>query len=81
MASRFSIVVFIFLYILTGHSIHPALIYSIMLFHNCMALHKLMNKANNLEDIKMSIAKIQDYLINKEKDSSYITRSFTNIAD
>lgn len=64
MASRFSIVVFIFLYTITGHAIHPALIFSIMLFHNCMALHKLMNKANNLEDIRISITKIEDYLIN-----------------
>jgi hypothetical protein len=33
-----------------------------------------MNKANNLEDIGISLDKIEGYLINDEKDGSYISR-------
>jgi hypothetical protein len=43
---------------MSGHEINSALIFSIMLFYNSMGLHKLMNKANNLEDISISLAKI-----------------------
>lgn len=37
-----------------------------------------MIKANNLEDINISLGKIEEYLINEEKDNSYITRRFSN---
>ncbi|XP_031505871.1 ABC transporter C family member 13 [Nymphaea colorata] len=39
-----------------------------------MGLHKIMNKANSIGDIDLSIAKIEEYLCNQEKDRSYIAR-------
>jgi hypothetical protein len=40
-----------------------------------MALHKILNKANNLEDINISLAKIEAYLKTEVSDNSYITRA------
>jgi len=57
-ASRISIVVFILLYSLTGHQLQSALIFSVMLFFRYMGLHKIMNKANNLDDMDISLIKI-----------------------
>lgn len=80
-ASRISIIVFILIYSLNGHPINSALIFSLLLFYNSMGLHKLMIKANNLEDINISLGKIEEYLINEERDSSYINRSLSSEAE
>ena len=64
-ASRVSIIVFILIYSLNGNPINSALVFSIMLFYNSMGLHKLMIKANNLEDINISLGKIEEYLVNE----------------
>lgn len=63
-ASRISIIVFILIYSLNGNPINSALIFSLLLFYNSMGLHKLMIKANNLEDINISLGKIEEYLVN-----------------
>lgn len=77
-ASRISIVVFILLFSLRGHALQSALIFSVMLFYRYMGLHKIMNKANNLEDMDISLAKVEAFLSNNEKDSSYLTRQSSN---
>lgn len=71
-ASRIATIIFILLNHVQGHSIHTTLVFSVLLFFNFMALHKIVNKANSLEDVNISITKIEDYLRRKEKDSSYI---------
>ncbi len=57
-ASRICIVIFIALQYLSGREIYSTLVFSVILFFHFMALHKLMNKANNLEDIGISLVKI-----------------------
>lgn len=57
-SSRVSIVVFALLYTLNGNPIDGALIFSVLLFFHNMLLHKLMNKANTLDDINISLAKV-----------------------
>lgn len=63
-SSRFSIIVFAFLYTLNGNPINSALVFSVLLFFHNMLLHKLMNKANSLDDINISLGKIEEFLIN-----------------
>lgn len=64
-SSRFSIIVFAFLYTLNGNQINSALVFSVLLFFHNMLLHKLMNKANSLDDINISLGKIEEFLINE----------------
>jgi ABC-type multidrug transport system fused ATPase/permease subunit len=77
-ASRISIVVFILLYSLSGHTLQSALIFSTMLFYRYMGLHKIMNKANSLEDMDISLNKVENFLSTQERDSSYHTRRPTS---
>lgn len=73
-ASRISIVVFIILFSISGNSLQSGLIFSVMLFFRYMGLHKIMNKANSLEDMDISLGKIEAFLSNPERDLSYLTR-------
>jgi ABC-type bacteriocin/lantibiotic exporter with double-glycine peptidase domain len=73
-ASRISIVVFIILFSLSGNTLQSGLIFSVMLFFRYMGLHKIMNKANSLEDMDISLGKIETFLSNPERNMSYLTR-------
>ena len=73
-SSRFSIIVFTFLYTINGNPINSALVFSVLLFFHNMLLHKLMNKANSLDDINISLGKIEEFLINEERDCTFIER-------
>ncbi len=57
-ASRISIVVFIILFSISGNSLQSGLIFSVLLFFRYMGMHKIMNKANSLEDMDISLGKI-----------------------
>lgn len=80
-SSRISIIVFVLLYTLNGNPIDSALVFSVLLFFHNMLLHKLMNKANSLDDINISLEKIEKHLINEERDCSFMERSISGEAE
>jgi hypothetical protein len=43
-----------------------------------MALHKILNKANTLEDVKISLTKIEAYLTTEGRDYSHIAHGQAN---
>lgn len=61
-ASRIGILIFIIFYAWDGQSLTAIVTFTILLFYNYMSLNKLIAKINNIDDMEISLVKIEEYL-------------------
>lgn len=55
-----------------GNTLSSVITFTLLLFYNYMSLNKFVEKINNIDDVEISIIKIEEYLSNQEKDHSYL---------
>lgn len=71
-ATRIGIFVYVIIYVLMGNTLSSVITFTLLLFYNYMSLNKFVEKINNIDDVEISIIKIEEYLSNQEKDHSYL---------